>query len=35
VYPPARAWDLVNEWIKESGKSNGPLFCRIRKGCYE
>lgn len=32
VYPPARAWDLVNEWIRESGKSSGPLFCRIRKG---
>ncbi len=33
VYPPARAWEMVNEWI-EGGRyqGEGPLFCRIRKG---
>ncbi|MBI3898912.1 MAG: tyrosine-type recombinase/integrase [Gammaproteobacteria bacterium] len=33
VYPPARAWEMVNEWI-DGGRcaGDGPLFCRIRKG---
>jgi len=33
VYPPARAWEMVNEWI-QGGRhpGEGPLFCRIRKG---
>lgn len=32
VYPPQRAWELINDWLRESGKTEGPLFCRIRKG---
>jgi site-specific recombinase XerD len=33
VYPPARAWEMMQEWIKEGrGDDPGALFCRIRKG---
>lgn len=33
VYPPMRAWEMMQEWIKEGrGDDAGPLFCRIRKG---
>lgn len=33
VYPPQRAWEMVNEWIKDGrGDDIGALFCRIRKG---
>ncbi len=32
VYPPARAWELLQEWIKEADISEGPLFRRIYKG---
>lgn len=33
VYPPARAWEMIQEWINEGrGDDQGPLFCRIRKG---
>jgi integrase/recombinase XerD len=33
VYPPARAWEMLNEWLQDArGPIPGPLFCRIRKG---
>lgn len=33
VYPPARAWEMIGEWISDGrGEDSGPLFCRIRKG---
>lgn len=33
VYPPARAWEMVQEWIGDGrGEDPGALFCRIRKG---
>lgn len=33
VYPPARALEMINEWIKDGrGDAPGALFCRIRKG---
>ena len=34
VYPPARAWQMLTEWMDEglAARSTGPLFCRIRKG---
>lgn len=33
VYPPARTWEMLREWISDGrGEHAGPLFCRIRKG---
>lgn len=33
VYPPARTWEMLREWISDGrGDHAGPLFCRIRKG---
>jgi site-specific recombinase XerD len=33
VYPPVRAWEMMQEWISGGrGEDPGPLFCRIRKG---
>jgi integrase/recombinase XerD len=32
VYPPTRAWEMLQEWLEEGrGAKSGPLFCRIRK----
>lgn len=33
VYPPARTWEMLREWISDGrGDHAGALFCRIRKG---
>ena len=33
VYPPMRAWEMMQEWVKEGrGDDPGALFFRIRKG---
>lgn len=33
VYPPVRAWEMMQEWIRDGrGDDAGALFCRIRKG---
>ena len=33
VYPPARAWEMLCEWMNDGcGEDPGPVFCRIRKG---
>lgn len=35
VYPPARAWEMLHEWIQGGrGDEVGALFCRIRKGGF-
>lgn len=31
VYPPDRAWQMLDEWINEAMITAGPLFLRIRK----
>jgi site-specific recombinase XerD len=33
VYPPGRAWEMIQEWISDGrGGDPGALFCRVRKG---